>query len=253
MADKNNKPKDPLVEKIKIAIRMLLKAMREISKNYLSKLLTDQVDGESETSEDFMQFLNENIQEIQQQNNHILQEVEEMLQELQRIQQESLNQGLISRSIYCRKMQKTCKQFIVYDAGLVVNPSFPYLGASPDGKVYDPTEKDPFGLLELKNPYRWRNKTMEEACQDTDFFLHMVDGKPKLKQNDKSGYYNQVQGQLAVTGLPWCDFVVHLSGSHNINVERIYFNETYWEDNLFPKLTKFYFDHALPFLAINHS
>ena len=158
-------------------------------------------------------------------------------------------QELISRSIYCRKMQKKCKQFIVYDAGLVVNPSFPYLGASPDGKVYDPTEKDPFGLLELKNPYRWRNKTMEEACQDTDFFLHIVDGKPKLKQNDRSGYYDQVQGQLAVTGLPWCDFVVHLSGSHNINVERIYFNETYWEDNLFPKLTKFYFDHALPFLA----
>ena len=47
-------------------------------------------------------------------------------------------------------MQKTCKQFIVFDAGLVVNPSFPCLGASPDGKVYDPTKKDPFGLLEIK-------------------------------------------------------------------------------------------------------
>ena len=52
-------------------------------------------------------------------------------------------------------MQKMCKQFIVFDAGLVVNPSFPYLGASPDGKVYDPTEKDPFGLLEIKNPYTY--------------------------------------------------------------------------------------------------
>ena len=62
-------------------------------------------------------------------------------------------QELIARSFYSRKMQKKCKQFIVYDAGLVVNPSFPYLGASPDGKVYDPTEKDPFGLLEMKNPY----------------------------------------------------------------------------------------------------
>ena len=46
-------------------------------------------------------------------------------------------------------MQKMCKQFIVFDAGLVVNPSFPYLGASPDEKVYDLTEKDPFGLLEI--------------------------------------------------------------------------------------------------------
>ena len=50
-------------------------------------------------------------------------------------------------------MQKKCKKFIVYDAGLVINPSFPYFGASPDGKVYDPTEKDPFGLMEIKNPY----------------------------------------------------------------------------------------------------
>lgn len=59
-------------------------------------------------------------------------------------------QELIARSLYSRKMQKMCKQFIVFYAGLVVNPSFPYLGASPDGKVYNPTEKDLFGLLEIK-------------------------------------------------------------------------------------------------------
>lgn len=161
-------------------------------------------------------------------------------------------QELTTRSLYSRKMQKKCKKFIVYDAGLVINPSFPYLGASPDGKVYDPTEKDPFGLMEIKNPYTWRNYTMEEACADSNFFLHMVDGKPKLKENDKSGYYDQVQGQLAITGLPWCDFVVHLSGSHSVNVQRIYFNQRYWEENLFPKLKIFYFDHALPFLAKLH-
>ena len=158
-------------------------------------------------------------------------------------------QELIVRTLYSRKMQKMCKQFIVFDAGLVVYPSFSYLGASPDGKVYDPTEKDPFGLLEIKNPYTWRNLLMEEACKDPNFCLHMVNGKPKLKEHDKSGYYDQVQGQLAVTGLPWCDFVVHLSGSRNINVERIYFNQRHWDENLFPKLKKFNFDHALPFLA----
>ena len=94
-------------------------------------------------------------------------------------------QELIVRSLYNRKMQKKCKQFIVFDAGLVVNPSFPYLGASPDGKVYDPTEKDPFGLLEIKNPYTWRNHTMEEACKDPNFCLHMVNGKPNLKKMTK--------------------------------------------------------------------
>ena len=78
-------------------------------------------------------------------------------------------QELVVRALCSRKMQKTCKQFIVFDAGLVVNSTFPYLGVSPDEKVYDPTEKDPFGLLEIKNPYTWRNHTMEEACKDPDF------------------------------------------------------------------------------------
>lgn len=46
--------------------------------------------------------------------------------------------------------------------------------------------------MEIKNPYTSRNYTMEEPCADSNFFLHMVDGKPKLKENDKSDYYDQV-------------------------------------------------------------
>ena len=52
---------------------------------------------------------------------------------------------------------------------------------------------------------------MEEACADNHFYLDMLDNKPKLKQNDKGGYYAQVLGQLGVSGLQWCDFVIHLS------------------------------------------
>ena len=121
-------------------------------------------------------------------------------------------------------MQKICKQFVVYDAGLVVNPAFPYVGGSPDGKVYDPTEQEPHGLLEIKCLYVWRNNTMEEACA-------------------------QVQGRLGVLGLQWYDFVIHLTESHILNVERIYFNKLYWEQDLLPKLHQFYFTLALPRLA----
>lgn len=92
---------------------------------------------------------------------------------------------------------------------------------------------------------------MEKACKDPNFFFHMVNGKPTLKENDKSGYYDQVQGQLAVTELPWCNFVVHLSGSHNVNVECIYFNQRCWDEILFPKVKMFYFDHALPHFGKN--
>lgn len=159
-------------------------------------------------------------------------------------------QELIARSLYSRKMQKMCKQFIVFYAGLVVNPSFPYLGASPDGKVYNPTEKDLFGLLEIKKILthgeitEWRKPA---GIQTSAFIWLMV--SQNLKESDRRGHYCQVQGQLAITGLPWCDFIVQLSGSHNINVEWIYFNQTHWDENLFPQLKKFYFDRALPFLA----
>ena len=103
-----------------------------------------------------------------------------------------------------------------------------------------------------KNPCTWRNYTTEKACADSNFFLHMVDGKLKLKENDKSRYYDQVQGQLAITGLPWCDFVVHPSGSHRVNVQRIHFHQRYWKENLFPNFKNLPFNHALPFLAKLH-
>ena len=38
----------------------------------------------------------------------------------------------------------------VYRTGFVVNPGSPYLGASPDFLVYDPSRDEVFGLLEIK-------------------------------------------------------------------------------------------------------
>ena len=46
--------------------------------------------------------------------------------------------------------------------GLVVNPTLPWLGASPDGLVLDPLETS-FGILEIKCPYTYRLSTVEEA------------------------------------------------------------------------------------------
>lgn len=40
----------------------------------------------------------------------------------------------------------------VYLCGFVINPSAPYLGTSPDRKVFDPNAIPQFGLLEIKCP-----------------------------------------------------------------------------------------------------
>ena len=44
-------------------------------------------------------------------------------------------------------------------------------------------------------------------------------------------YYFQVQGQLAITGKKWCDFVVWTL-KQPMYVERIYFDENLWNDML---------------------
>jgi len=77
----------------------------------------------------------------------------------------------------------------------------------------------------------------------------MVDGVPKLRTDDKQGYYVQIHGQLALSDLPWCDFVIYLSGSRSLSVERISFDSTYCNNALLQKLTTFYFKHCIPFLS----
>ncbi|KAM7282328.1 hypothetical protein ISCGN_002478 [Ixodes scapularis] len=48
------------------------------------------------------------------------------------------------------QIQTTC-------SGLMVNPSSPWLGASPDRRVFDPAETPPHGVVEVKCPYTMWN------------------------------------------------------------------------------------------------
>ena len=62
-------------------------------------------------------------------------------------------------------------------------------------------------------------------------------------------YYAQVQGKLALTGLPWCDPWIHLSDGNEMCVNRINFDSEYWENELLPKLKNFFFNYALSFIV----
>ena len=42
---------------------------------------------------------------------------------------------------------------------------------------------------------------MEEACEDPNFPSAMNNGVPRVKRDHEHGYYAQVQGQLAPSGL----------------------------------------------------
>lgn len=133
---------------------------------------------------------------------------------------------------------------VVTASGFHINPDYPFLGASPDGSVYDPSSpQQPFGFVEIKCPYSFRDLSPVEACARAGFYCDLdVNGKLKLKATH--AYYAQVQGQMALGERPWCDFVVFTR--KGINIERIYFNRSFWKDKLLPKLTNFYDNCVVP-------
>ena len=92
-----------------------------------------------------------------------------------------------------------CKQ-----SGLVVNPKYPFLGASPDGYVVCSYHGK--SLIEVKCPYRCHDKSIEEVINDKDFCLTVENGEYYLDQHHP--YFYHVQCQLNVCEIDTCYFVV---------------------------------------------
>ena len=128
----------------------------------------------------------------------------------------------------------------VRECGFVVNPSIPWLGASPDGLIFDPLNNS-VGILEIKCTYTHRLYTVQEAAASSNFFASVVDGTVMLKRSNK--YYYQVQGQMALAGVLWCDFMIYTF--KNYTIERIQFDVEFWK-SMQIRLTKFYFQYILP-------
>ena len=136
------------------------------------------------------------------------------------------------------KEETTIQQYITYQhanghsglkvtkCGLFVSVDNPWLAASPDGLVNDPDYGQ--GLLEIKNPYSAREKTLAEASTHAAFCLKANDNKYKLKT--KHDFYYQIQCQLYCVNLDWCDFV--LRTNKDIHVERIYKDSKWWSEQL---------------------
>ena len=66
----------------------------------------------------------------------------------------------------------------------------------PDGVV---SEESRIKAIEIKCPFSQKYKTVEEACHEKSFFMHFVNGKPKLKEYQV--YFFQCQGVMAITEL----------------------------------------------------
>ena len=98
------------------------------------------------------------------------------------------NNESTARKTYCEKTRQ-----YVLETGLWLFPSGK-IGASPDGIVYtDDTLMIPCGVIEIKCPYNLRDAN-KRALEE-------------FAESHHREHYGQVQGELAATGLPWCDLV----------------------------------------------
>ena len=125
-----------------------------------------------------------------------------------------------------------------------------YLGTSPDGLVLC-TSVDTLcnGCLEIKCSYsidgsataKRSLQCIAEKFGDKFFMKWRRDGSLYLPHDHV--YYAQVQGEMAILGVEWCDFVIY--SNEEIVIDFILANVDYW-DHLSEKLEELYVQHIIP-------
>jgi len=134
----------------------------------------------------------------------------------------------------------------VNTCGLIIDTNDSWLAASPDGIVVDPTEQEhQKGCLEVKCLYVCENRTITEACRQVPAFC-LVEHEGLMCLSESHKYFFQIQTQMHVSRLVWCDFVVWCP--RQIFVQRIRYNAAFIGDCLL-KAKKFYFEKFLPSIA----
>ena len=122
--------------------------------------------------------------------------------------------------------------------GLVINPQYPHLGASPDGRIS--CDCCGMGILEIKCPYKYRECNPTDIDDSAFYLLRTPDG---LKLKPSHQYYYQVQMQLVICEVSYCDFVVWtLKGVVNIRIKP---DESFFK-KINPKLGHFFQQCILP-------
>ncbi|XP_078274556.1 uncharacterized protein LOC144604216 [Rhinoraja longicauda] len=139
--------------------------------------------------------------------------------------------------------------FIVKDAGLIINPKYPHLGATPDGLVQCAEHccgDERFGVCEIKCPF-CKDMSLMYAAEDKQFCLQDVNGE--LHLSNEHAYYYQVQ--IFVLERSFCDFVVWTSDDVCPHIERIVGNHAFWTDSV-AAATHFFKVGMLPELVGKH-
>ena len=104
-------------------------------------------------------------------------------------------------------------------AGFFVYKKLPFLGASPDGIIGDSH------VVEVKCPYKGRNDTIEPGKTFPFLYKNAETGEVNLRPT--SHYYDQVQGQMMITGRSDCMFI-HTKNMELKNLSKVCHIDKFW-------------------------
>ena len=142
------------------------------------------------------------------------------------------------------KMTAHGNSYKVVITGIHVCMNKPWLAASPDGLVEDPSKppEQRHDLLEIKCPYSARMLKPSAACTKLNrFCCGLINGTPALKSNHD--YHYQIQGTLYITERPWCDLFIWTP--LGTSVKRVNYDSTFW-NKACTQLHTFYHEDLLP-------
>ena len=139
-----------------------------------------------------------------------------------------------ARHCYIENRRQCGEDMVVEASGLHLLPNKSFIGASPDGRILCRNiDTCNHGCLEIKCPYSINHNvtvtmTPEEIADEyPDFFMKRGDDGLLHLPCDHA-YYAQVQGEMAVLNVEWCDFTVFSNGT--VVVDRIIADYDYWTE-----------------------
>ena len=105
-------------------------------------------------------------------------------------------------------------------------------------------------MVEIKCPFCHRNDAIVESSDDKQFCLKK-DSNNCLQLDHLHAYYYQVQTQIFVCEVDYCDFVVCTfpedQSKPDIHIERIFPNESFWSERMEQSTHFFRFVFCLKF------
>lgn len=129
----------------------------------------------------------------------------------------------------------------VKEIGLAVPKWEVRIGGSIDGEVGTD------GMIEIKSPL----KMYEPLKKHIEKINSGWRPPPFYHQHIWETHYAQMQGCMKIINKKWCDYIVYATDSNQSYVERIYFNESYWDKVLWPGIQHFLNNILEPLLNKN--